>query len=593
MKSRGAMHMWGEGREEGLERLRREVTLVLMGLWTLFFVAACFQLVAMGSAWSGESTTITGVALENVGPEGSMVRLVVKTNTGLPVDADKVLFKVKKRVVRVTFSGVPLDPSLGQEVIFDAEAINRVEKGYAIPDGEEQSLVRLRFDELARTAIQGHAVESVPGGFAVVMPFGGALPASAPLGASTGDREEPGEEAGHEEAFQALADELNAEDESGEEAEAGEGADAKGTPLSGALADGGQSAAGDNGETPLELADPASGPSMTRVAGSMMVVILLILGLSMAARRMRGEGGAPWQASPKTVKVLSTHRLTRGVQLLIVDILGDVVVLGLGQGRLSMLYKVPEVEQARYRGLEQNNATKPVDVRAEVGASLGALLGRLGMGEAVSTDESQDFDEKALDASEGTLEALAASLDAKLDDAMPVMMASSGAEAERSALESVLKSADMESMRQMGEVLDAKMPPSPQPRAVRRNSLDRITPKRVLDDEVQEVARPNRAVSQYAQVAGEEEVAEAANFESFLERRLAQRNRRAEHRPAPRTGITSQGRATPRAERQSGAGAPAGPNTLPVRRKLATAEQEPLDDVTRSIRNRARALGRL
>ena len=82
--------------------------------------------------------------------------------------------------------------------------------------------------------------------------------------------------------------------------------------------------------TPVETRDEASGPSLGRVAGGLAVVVLLILTLAFCAKKMRnlkGSMGASWRPPADGVKVLSTHKVSKGHEVLIIDVLGEYLVV--------------------------------------------------------------------------------------------------------------------------------------------------------------------------------------------------------------------------------------------------------------------------
>ncbi len=528
-----------ERREEdasGLRVLRWRVGLSLGIMWVLFAVTALMQLPFMSSvsAATGEPVSITGFELQNAGEDASMVRLLVRTSTGEALAPEQVGFKVKNRVVRLTFVDVPLSDTLGVEVPFEVHAINRVEKGYAIPDGESQSMVRLRFDVMASEAIEGHVVEPAPGGFAVVLPFGRSLePAQA--AAQPADKQPSVDEAGTRDeakaAFDALVKEIGDHQEAPGEDAQGEVA---GTPLKVDTKKAG---------TPLKLAQSGEGPSVGRVGLSLAVILLLIMAMAVGYNRLRGSGGgAPWRLAVKRgVKVLSTHRIARGVQIMIVDIVGDVVVLGQSQAGLSMLYKVPADKAALYRG-ESGAVSQPVASHSADGAhegspvlgeALKSLLGQL-QGQGAQAQDLAPFEPEAPMDSPETLEELAASL-----EPLPA----------ESSVESIVEPE-----------------PAAEPEKPRRRTVARL------------ITTPKGGAT-----AGGD--AEPADFESFLERRMAQR--------AAAVSDSAPGAQIRRGPQSGAARPPRGPNTLPTRGRAKGKDDENLDDVTRSIRNRARALGRL
>jgi flagellar biogenesis protein FliO len=83
---------------------------------------------------------------------------------------------------------------------------------------------------------------------------------------------------------------------------------------------------------------------MGRVAGGLAVVLLLILALAFCAKKMRGIKGVmatSWRPPVDSVKVLSTHKVSKGHDVLILDVLGEYLVVGQSAHGMSLLGRVP------------------------------------------------------------------------------------------------------------------------------------------------------------------------------------------------------------------------------------------------------------
>ncbi len=481
-----------------LDRTRRCVWASILGLWGTFATAVILQAMLSAPAWASEPMEIVGFGLEAAGEGGEMVRLVVRTSTGLPIDPARIHYKVKDRVARITFEGVPMAASLGKEVQFDIAGVRRVEKGYAMVDGEAGSLVRLRFDAPAEVAIEGKAIETTADGLSILMPFGQApkeqadlLDAAlndetpAPTAAPQGEPE-PAAKVG------ALGTMLGAPAARGDKAPDGPRDAAPEKTAQG----------GAPGATPLKLADEARGPSMGRVAVSLGIVALLIVLLAVGTRKLKGAGlgGGPGLRTP-VVKVLSTHRIARGVRVLVVDVMGDLLLVSHGQTGLRTLYQIPGEKAALLRGEGSPGAFgESRDQRVALQGTLKGLLGRLS-GPAAEVDDAPD------DGLHETLDALAASLER----------------------------------------------PAPALSLIKTRAEDSAT-------------------------GGD---AEPADFDAFLSRRMVRDSWRPAETPSGKTD---------EAEARRSSREPS--NERPAGLRPSGGDQE-LDDVTRSIRSRARALGRL
>jgi len=103
---------------------------------------------------------------------GDAITFVARTRSGEPIPADRITFKIRRNVVRITYVDVPLASDLGRRIDFDVSQLPRVSKGYAQRENRHQALVRLKFDTDAEEALKGRVVAPVKGGTAVLIPFG-------------------------------------------------------------------------------------------------------------------------------------------------------------------------------------------------------------------------------------------------------------------------------------------------------------------------------------------------------------------------------------------------------------------------------------
>ena len=367
---------------------------------TLFTATILIMAGLSAEAVAAEPVSIVGLDLQSPNGDASKVKLIVKTSNGESLPPEKLQFKTKNKVVRITFVGVPLSKELGSEVPFAVDKIARVDKGYALPDGETQSFVRLRFDSEVERALDSSKIEEIPGGFALVIPFGteaAGLEAPTPPAVDDAVAEGLGEEPPVEKSPPAEAPpELGAAPVDPPAAPAKK----QGTPFTADIEK--------KSATPLKLSEKERGPSMGKVALSLAIIIFLIVGLGLGYKKLQSlKLNGAWAMNTKNaVNILSTHRVGKGTQILVVDIFDEVVVLGQGQTGLSFLYKLSEAKANALRGGE----VSPSGERPETDIHK-ALKGFLGRGQRPDLfhAEPQRQDEVLSE----SLETLAATIEAQ------------------------------------------------------------------------------------------------------------------------------------------------------------------------------------
>jgi flagellar biogenesis protein FliO len=146
---------------------------------------------------------------------------------------------------------------------------------------------------------------------------------------------------------------------------------------------------------------------MGKVALSLAVIIVLMLGLGFGYKKMQSLklNGAWAMSQKKQVNVLSTHRVGKGLQILLVDVFDEVVVLGQGPTGLSFLYKLSDAKVRQLRDGDSGGERPDTGVHK----SLSGLLGR-SRRMAVSAAQEPVTQDEVLSES---LEGLAATLEAQ------------------------------------------------------------------------------------------------------------------------------------------------------------------------------------
>jgi flagellar biogenesis protein FliO len=359
------------------------------------------------SAQDAERIRITGFSLADADGDQA-VNFTIKTENAKPIPADAISLKIQDNVVRVTFTDVPLAPPVGLHVPFVVEGVRHVTKGYALKENNTQSFARLKFDTKAKHAFAGWTIEPTSEGSVIRLPFGDVKTVAPAVVATAEVPAAPGAEAPAPEAAPITAPDAAPEvapevaAAPAPEAPAEADAEPKAAPEAGMFGWAQKDAAPapktqDADATPIKLADAERGPSMTRVAGGLVVTVLLILALAFCVKKMRGFKGMAngWRPPADSVKVLSTYKVNRNHNVLILDVLGEHLVVGQGPGGMNLLYKLPE---GRLAQLHNAQAARP-DNRSV----LQGLLGKL--------QSEPSFDEGEFEANEGTLADLARSLE--------------------------------------------------------------------------------------------------------------------------------------------------------------------------------------
>ncbi len=389
-------------------RFRMTLVAMLAGSALLATIPAAAQNVA--------GPRITGFELANADGDHA-VNFTIKTEGAKPIPADAIALKIQDNVVRVTFTDVPLAPPMGLHVPFVVEGVRHITKGYALKENNTQSFARLKFDTKARHAFDGWTIEPTAEGSLIRLPFGDIKTVAPAVAAAAEVPEAPGAQAPAPEAqpqeMAAVVAEAPAPATAAEAAPAADIAPAAGAPTDAPEAAKPAGEAGMFGwakkdaepaptvvaadATPIKLADSERGPSMTRVAGGLVVTVLLILALAFCVKKMRGFKGMAggWRPPADGVKVLSTYKINRNHNVLILDVLGEHLVVGQGPGGMNLLYKLPEGRLAQLHGAEPT--------RTDTRSMLQGLLGKL--------NSEPSFDEGEFEANEGTLSDLARSLE--------------------------------------------------------------------------------------------------------------------------------------------------------------------------------------
>jgi flagellar biogenesis protein FliO len=319
--------------------------------------AAFAALLALASANAqAQDLQISGFSLEGLNSSPPGVRLVVRTSTGDPIPANRIQFKAKGRVVRVTFADVPMVSELGIKADLEPRGTNRVEKGYAVAESDAQCFVRLRFDDDVDVAMKNHRIAPGEGGTLIDFPFGAALPPLA--GAEVAAAEEP---AAEEPAAEEPAAEEPAKEEPAAEAPAAEEpAEEDKQPAEEPAATAATAApatAAPTAATPEPAAAPAprageSGPKfnlddpfgpLAVMLIAIMAVLLLVLVFIWARAKPQpatADTAAPGASplAPTDVQLLARYSLGEHSELLVVRILGEVFVIG--NGPLTLLRRM-------------------------------------------------------------------------------------------------------------------------------------------------------------------------------------------------------------------------------------------------------------
>jgi len=332
---------------------------------TVALAAALASLLAAAPAVA-QDVEIVGFDLTSLDTRPPGTRLVARTNTGAGIPADRIDFKVKGHVVRVTYKDVPLAKDLGIKVDL-ANSSPHIEKAYAVAETETQAFVRLRFDADADLALKGHAIYPGHGGITIDFPFGATsnepLPDEPPHDDNTNNTNnannaEPDLAANHDEDAGAVAP----PEPDAEPAEPGDHATDKPTPDDG---DDEARHSGTPAPPPDTTAPPTPPPSTPTPPGSsafnlddpvgplavMLLAFLSILALLAVWAWLRSrKDDAPADLvtpegalAPSDVQLLARYSLGEKSELLVVRVLGEVFVIG--NGPLTLLRRMSAENQ--------------------------------------------------------------------------------------------------------------------------------------------------------------------------------------------------------------------------------------------------------
>lgn len=421
-------------------------------LWlaTVVLVATALQLWLSTDAQAqdkAERLQITSFSLENLDQQGKGAVLKIKTRDGRPIPKDQILYHTRGDVLRITFKDVPLEPQLGLDVSFPVDAIRGVKKGYALKENNWQSFARLKFDGDATEALKNSKIVAVDGGVELMFPFGATIaPTPAPTPAPIAQaKAAPTQNNKDEGAFgwakptqgesmakgtdntiaQAKIDQDDMADMEAPIAAAptlDKPQQTHAAPIAAAPAI--------TQGTPLELADAERGPTLGRVAGGLAIVALLLIALAFAWRRLqeiKARGGS-LKVPVDGVRVLSTYNMGRQARVMVMDVLGEVLVVGQGTAGMSLLHRL---EKERVKELQKTPKSKLSEDESL------DLLGKL-LETTPSNAKPLDTETRvALEhvaANEGSLEDLSRSLDKEISQEEKPLMRTEAPEPTRSRI---------------------------------------------------------------------------------------------------------------------------------------------------------------
>ncbi len=293
-------------------------------------LSAAALLLAVPQDASAQDLQITGFALEALPSDPPGVRLTVRTDTGDPIPPDRVQFKAKGRVVRVTFTDIPMVSDLGIKADFEAIGTQRVEKGYAVAETASQCFVRLRFDDDVEVAMRNHRIAPITGGTVIDFPFGAQLP---PLDGAQAAQAEPPASAEPEPP-------TSAEPEPPASVEAPEPEPVAATPPPPQA----------SGRSSFDLDDPF-GPLAIMLLGVMLILLLVLVFIWVRAKPQPAAAdpaSPPETLAPTDVQLLARYSLNEQSELLVVRVLGEVFIIG--HGPLTLLRRLAAEPQSEVWG---------------------------------------------------------------------------------------------------------------------------------------------------------------------------------------------------------------------------------------------------
>ncbi|MEL6182909.1 MAG: flagellar biosynthetic protein FliO, partial [Myxococcota bacterium] len=95
-------------------------------------------------------------------------------------------------------------------------------------------------------------------------------------------------------------------------------------------------------DAPLQLADADALPSMSRVAGTFVILGLLLMALMFGLRRLQERNPNRLAFGRDSVKVLATYPIARGHSIIFIDILNEIAVLSQSPNAINILYRLDE-----------------------------------------------------------------------------------------------------------------------------------------------------------------------------------------------------------------------------------------------------------
>lgn len=313
-------------------------------------LSAAALLLAVPQDASAQDLQITGFTLEALPSDPPGVRLTVRTDTGNPIPPERVQFKAKGRVVRVTFTDIPMVSDLGIKADFEAIGTQRVEKGYAVAETASQCFVRLRFDDDVEVAMRNHRIAPIPGGTVIDFPFGAQLP---PLdGAQVAQAEPPASAEPEPPASAEPEPPTSAEPEPPATAQAEPPASAEAPEAEAEPADATPTPppAQASGPSSFDLDDPF-GPLAIMLLGVMLILLLVLVFIWVRSKPQPAAAdaaGTPETLAPTDVQLLARYSLNEQSELLVVRVLGEVFIIG--HGPLTLLRRLAAEPQSEVWG---------------------------------------------------------------------------------------------------------------------------------------------------------------------------------------------------------------------------------------------------
>ncbi len=442
----------------------------IMALGFVFMVAVGLQalLCLPAQAQQGAKAKrlqITSFEVDNLGTRGQGAILRIKTADGTAIPADQIKYTTRGNVLRVTFKDIPMHPSLGLDVAFDTKPVRGIDKGYALKENNWQSFARLKFTDKADNALKKSEIIPIKGGVELHFPFGKAIAATpAPMTAPKADikpakgafgwaNNKSAKPAATKPAAIKPAKPMMAKPAiaktTPEKAMTKEAmttntattdtkaamvpaaiapvamAPAMATPttptpektMMAPTANTPQPVATPSTGTPLQLMDTESGPTMGRVLGGLLVVCLLMIALAFLARKLQSmRGGNSSRKGVKIptngVRVLATHSMGRHNKVMVLDALGEILVVGQGQAGMTLLHRL---EPEQVEALSEDKTTKrKTEVTSRQFVDKVMSSGPKSIPVPLDTDTRFALEQVA--AKEGSLQELALSLDQEMID---------------------------------------------------------------------------------------------------------------------------------------------------------------------------------